>query len=71
VGTGAKVAAAKPNLIQRLGLEDRVAETVDSDAEKAGGRATWEDTPEKREASLRERKAQMVLAARQCVLISS
>ena len=32
-----------------------------------GGRAVWEDTAEKREASLRERKAQMILAARQCV----
>ncbi|PPQ87071.1 hypothetical protein CVT25_000051 [Psilocybe cyanescens] len=32
---------------------------------KAGGKAVWEDTPEKREESLRKRKAQMVLAARQ------
>lgn len=29
-----------------------------------GGKAKWEDSAEKREASLRERKAQMVLAAR-------
>jgi uncharacterized protein YqhQ len=27
----------------------------------------WEDSSEKREASLKERKAQMILAARQCV----
>ncbi|EJD07921.1 uncharacterized protein FOMMEDRAFT_138029 [Fomitiporia mediterranea MF3/22] len=32
--------------------------------EQAGGKARWEETPEKREASLRERKAQMILAAR-------
>jgi hypothetical protein len=32
-----------------------------------GGKAVWEDNPEKREASLRERKAQMILAARQFV----
>jgi len=30
-------------------------------------KANWEDTPEKREASLQERKAKMILAARQCV----
>ena len=35
--------------------------------EAAGGKAVWESTPEKREASLRERKAQMILAARRCV----
>lgn len=35
--------------------------------ELLGGKAVWEDSAEKREASLRERKAQMVLAARQYV----
>ena len=40
-------------------------ETVEE--EKVGGKAAWEDSPEKREASLKERKAQMILAARQCV----
>lgn len=40
-------------------------ETVEE--EKVGGKATWEDSPDKREASLKERKAQMILAARQCV----
>ena len=29
----------------------------------------WEDTAEKREASLRERKARMILAARECVRV--
>jgi hypothetical protein len=33
----------------------------------AGGKAKWEDSAAKREASLKERKAQMVLAARQYV----
>ncbi|THH16299.1 hypothetical protein EW146_g4309 [Bondarzewia mesenterica] len=36
--------------------------------EEAGGRALWEDTAEKREESLKERKARMVLAARQRML---
>jgi hypothetical protein len=39
--------------------------------QEADGRAVWEDTTEKREASLRERKAQMILAARQCVQLPS
>lgn len=39
---------------------------VDS-PEAAGGKAAWEATPERREASLKERKAQMVLAARKYV----
>ena len=38
--------------------------------EEAGGKAVWEDTAEKREASLRERKARMILAARECVRVS-
>ena len=37
---------------------------------RTGGKATWGDTAEKWEASLREWKAQMVLAARQYVLPS-
>ncbi|TFY55426.1 hypothetical protein EVJ58_g8257 [Rhodofomes roseus] len=36
--------------------------------EEAAGRADWEENAEKREASLRERKAQMILAARQRLL---
>lgn len=35
---------------------------------EVGGKAVWEDSPEKREASLRERKAKMILAARQYVI---
>ena len=59
----------KETLISRFGLENRlsaadVAPTPDQDL---GDRAVWEDTTEKREASLRERKAQMILAARQYV----
>ncbi|THU90393.1 hypothetical protein K435DRAFT_760352 [Dendrothele bispora CBS 962.96] len=55
----------KETLISRYHLEDRIIkeETI-SDGE-VGGRAAWEDTPEKREASLKERKAKMILAARQ------
>ena len=33
--------------------------------EELGGKAVWEDSAEKREASLKERKAKMILAARQ------
>lgn len=35
--------------------------------EDAGGKAAWEATAAAREASLRERKAQMILAARRYV----
>lgn len=34
---------------------------------EVGGKAVWEDSAEKREASLKERKAKMILAARQYV----
>ncbi|KAH9475955.1 hypothetical protein JR316_0011520 [Psilocybe cubensis] len=67
-----------PSLIARYNLQDLVKETENGkgkavassgqdleDPFKAGGKAVWEDTPEKREESLRQRKAQMVLAARQ------
>ena len=73
----ATTSATKPKpetLISRLHLQERVQQ-LDSGAaaalepeaapETAAGKAAWEDTPAKREASLRERKAQMVLAARQ------
>jgi len=52
------------NLISRYHLESRVQD-VSVVSEEVGGRATWEDTAEKREASLHERKAKMILAARQ------
>jgi len=69
VTTGAQ-AMQKETLISRYGLESRlsVADDLPSPQQDAGGRAVWEDSAEKREASLRERKAQMVLAARQRML---
>lgn len=62
-------ARPKETLISRYGLESRLPneDVVPSPQQDVGGRAVWEDTAEKREASLRERKAQMVLAARQYV----
>jgi len=58
---------ATTNLITRLGLENRVSEPTEI-APKASGKAAWLSTAQEREASLRERKAQMVLAARQRLL---
>jgi len=55
------------NLITRLGLEDRLSQSSEIPP-KAGGKTVWLSTAEEREASLRERKAQMVLAARQRLL---
>ncbi|KAG6836384.1 hypothetical protein H0H93_008590 [Arthromyces matolae] len=52
-------------LISRYQLQDRVTTEEAIEHEQVGGKAVWEDTAEKREASLRERKAQMILAARQ------
>jgi coupling of ubiquitin conjugation to ER degradation protein 1 len=56
-------------LISRFGLEKQLFSTdiAPASEQDAGGRAAWEDTAEKREASLRERKARMILAARQYV----
>jgi coupling of ubiquitin conjugation to ER degradation protein 1 len=67
--TTATQSQPKDTLISRYGLESRLsgADDVPSPQQDAGGRAVWEDTAEKREASLRERKAQMILAARQYV----
>ncbi|KIO18373.1 hypothetical protein M407DRAFT_246500 [Tulasnella calospora MUT 4182] len=59
-------ATSKPSLIDRYGLKER-AET-DSSPIPTPPPAGWETTTEKREASLRERKAAMVLAARQKLL---
>jgi len=61
---------SKETLISRFGLESRLSATgvAPSPEQDAGGRAVWEDTAEKREASLRERKARMILAARQQML---
>ncbi|KAI0292588.1 hypothetical protein BC826DRAFT_1018817 [Russula brevipes] len=60
----------KETLISRFGLESRLpsVDVIPSPDQDAGGRAVWEETAEKREASLRERKAQMILAARQRML---
>ncbi|KAI0278361.1 hypothetical protein BGY98DRAFT_974580 [Russula aff. rugulosa BPL654] len=67
--TTATQARPKETLISRYGLESRLSgvDDVPSPQQDAGGRAVWEDTAAKREASLRERKAQMILAARQYV----
>ncbi|KAL5532322.1 hypothetical protein ACEPAF_5892 [Sanghuangporus sanghuang] len=60
-----------PSLIERYQLKERLSGqggvAIDS-PEQAGGKASWEATPERREASLKERKAQMVLAARKRLL---
>ncbi|KAG2068624.1 hypothetical protein BDR04DRAFT_1129160 [Suillus decipiens] len=59
----------KEDLISRYKLQDRVASsTFLPEGDLSFGKANWEDTSEKREASLRERKAQMILAARQRML---
>ncbi|KZV76905.1 hypothetical protein PENSPDRAFT_645988 [Peniophora sp. CONT] len=60
-------AKARETLIQRYKLEDKL-DTTAPVTEDAGGKAVWEDTAEKREASLRARKQQMILAARQRML---
>ncbi|KAF5381662.1 hypothetical protein D9615_005468 [Tricholomella constricta] len=66
----ARAAANKhsESLISRYHLQDRVIKAESILEEQIGGKAVWEDTAEKREASLRERKAQMILAARQRLL---
>ncbi|KAF5354034.1 hypothetical protein D9756_007180 [Leucocoprinus leucothites] len=59
----------KETLISRFNLEQRaVGEEEKIEEDEVGGKAVWEDTAEKREASLRERKAKMILAARQRLL---
>src|ERR1700753_1638945 len=52
------------SLIKRFRLEGRIQDDIHTESENAGGKATWEATPEARERSLQERKAQMILAAR-------
>ncbi|KAI0644046.1 hypothetical protein C8Q79DRAFT_974060 [Trametes meyenii] len=57
------------NLLTRYHLEGATSGTsVGAAPEEVGGKAVWEDSPEKREASLRERKARMILAARERML---
>ncbi|PSR76375.1 hypothetical protein PHLCEN_2v8471 [Hermanssonia centrifuga] len=53
----------KENLISRYRLENRLDSSAASSATEDP--LKWDDSPEKREAGLRERKARMVLAARQ------
>lgn len=63
-----------PSLIEKYQLKERVSQQEDvaiDTPEQAGGKAAWEATPERREASLKERKAQMILAARKYVLPDS
>ncbi|QRW07440.1 CUE domain protein [Ceratobasidium sp. AG-Ba] len=55
--------SSKPNLISRYGLEARA--TTETGSGEYNDKAAWEDSAAKREASLKERKAQMILAARQ------
>ena len=57
----------KETLISRYALESRVSDVAPIPESEVGGKAVWEDSAEKREASLRERKAKMILAARQYV----
>ncbi|KAJ7678206.1 hypothetical protein DFH06DRAFT_1168156 [Mycena polygramma] len=71
-GGGATSTAVKQptqSLIDRYNLQERAAQpgpVIEEDT--SGGKAVWEDSAEKREASLKERKAQMILAARQRML---
>jgi len=69
VPTGTQ-AQLKESLISRFSLESRLspADAPPPSEQEADALAVWEETAEKREASLRERKAQMILAARQRML---
>ncbi|EIM83974.1 uncharacterized protein STEHIDRAFT_148705 [Stereum hirsutum FP-91666 SS1] len=74
--SSASASRKSETLISRFKLEQRAAELekqeqarkVALELEEAGGKAAWEDTAEKRERSLRERKERMILAARQRML---
>lgn len=65
----APATASKPKetLIQRFQLENRVVDGGATTSATETPLNKWEEAPEKREASLRERKARMVLAAREYV----
>ncbi|CCM01253.1 uncharacterized protein FIBRA_03302 [Fibroporia radiculosa] len=59
------------SLISRYNLQERVAVSSgisSATPEEACGKTVWEDSAEKREANLRERKARMILAARERLL---
>jgi len=74
--SAAKSTAIKtaPSLISRFNLQDRLVQTeeIDSLPETLGTggstKGVWEASPDKREQSLKERKAQMILAARKRLL---
>jgi len=55
------------NLLQRFNLEKEVASSTAPLRADVTSKAVWLDSPEKRETNLRERKTQMILAARQYV----
>jgi coupling of ubiquitin conjugation to ER degradation protein 1 len=60
---------SKETLVSRYNLQTRLSdENTSLSPEEAGGKTSWEDSAEKREASLKERKAKMILAARQRML---
>jgi len=64
---------ASESLISRYNLQNRVDSFVSDVPETPqnganDGKAEWQDTAQKREATLQERKAQMILAARQRML---
>ncbi|KAF5366220.1 hypothetical protein D9758_005706 [Tetrapyrgos nigripes] len=61
----------KETLISRYHLEERLVQSEKIEESEVGGKAAWEDTPEKREASLKERKTKMILAARQRMLAAA
>ncbi|KAB5588977.1 Autocrine motility factor receptor [Ceratobasidium theobromae] len=62
-------ATKNASLISRYGLEARA--NTEGNSTEFSDKAAWEDSAAKREASLRERKAQMILAARQRMLAQS
>jgi hypothetical protein len=51
-------------LIERFNLEKEVASSTNPLRIDVDSPMAWLDSPEKRESNLRERKAQMILAAR-------
>ncbi|KAI0367262.1 hypothetical protein BV20DRAFT_1123576 [Pilatotrama ljubarskyi] len=69
----AEAGSSKPkkteNLLTRYHLEGLASGTsIGAAPEEVGAKSVWEDSPEKREANLRERKARMILAARERLL---
>ncbi|KZO90640.1 hypothetical protein CALVIDRAFT_389059 [Calocera viscosa TUFC12733] len=56
------------SLISRFHLEGRIRDSAEGANAQLSSKAPWEATPEQRQASLSERKAQMILAARKRLL---